>query len=166
MQFDLEVDYAVLDADRKARNPDGSLTASAKNATLTIFLITRAFEAKHPPTPEQSARGQSLGSIKAKTDRKIVGRIHNALTLAQNGLSPVAYPAQRLEPVFVELEKTDLEYVLEVLDDWAVPQQWSGWRLTLLEAVEEQLREAKAGRNHTPKAHKTTAAPALVPSKE
>ena len=121
VELKLDVDYVVREADRKPGN------ASEENHTLTDFLVTQAISAKYPAPPHlQAANSRALGEIKEKTDRRIAGRVHNALGRAMND-----------DAKSIELTEEQFEWVHKVVDEWNVPPHWAGWYDDLLDHCEQ-----------------------------
>lgn len=123
--------YVVSDPDRKAKNGDGSPSASQKDSTLTWFLVSQALVSKYPPTPEMAMRGVTVGKIKANDAKKIVGKLQNVFQNAVNE-----------EEDSVVLDQTQAEWVRDLIGEWDVDTNWACWRITLFEHLDETITKA------------------------
>jgi hypothetical protein len=131
VKLSLRPEYVVSASDRKAKNQDGTPSASQKDSALTHWILTQVFRSKYPATPEQQARGIFIGAIKDKDAKKIVGRLQNTLQTAVNK-----------DADWIEIDLTQIEWLHDAVEAWEVSSDWAGWRLTLLEHLDETIKRA------------------------
>lgn len=132
VDFKLNLDYVVRDSDRA--EPNG---AARRNVTLTEFLISEAVAAKYPPAPPSGGVSKRFGEIQEKTDRRLAGRILNAVARAVKA-------AGEADVGSVSLTKEQFEFLDKLIEGWAVPAPWAGWWETLSAHCEELKVQALA----------------------
>ena len=132
MRLNIAVSYSVLASDREAKNQDGSPSASQEDRTLTQFVVTQAMAHKWPASLDSMGRISKMGEVKERGDRRMVGRVQNALTGAINDGAD-----------HIDISLDVVEWIYKILDEWAAPPAWAGWSETLIDYLESVLLDAR-----------------------
>lgn len=139
MIFSLSLPYRVGKADRRA---------FARDASITAFLLRTAARTKHERM--------------SQSDRRIWGRLQDKLLVQAGELPAPPAPmvgrclncrAELSEPItdtdyvdteVVELDRTELDWLLRLVKETDLPADLAAWQLTLQDALEVALDPKRA----------------------